>query len=59
MDDMGYAITPSPVIHNDNYNRPHSTVSRPANNGYNDYQDDNNDGGNGYNYGSYQGIEIM
>jgi hypothetical protein len=52
MDDMGYAITPSAVTNND-YNRPvHSTPARPTNH-YNDYQDD----GNGYGYGSYQGIE--
>lgn len=50
MDDMGY-LTPSPVISNNDYNRPPSRP--PTANGYNDYQDD----GNGYSYGSYQGKE--
>ena len=52
LDDSGYSITPSPVINNNDYNRPHSTPSRPNTN-YNDYQND--DQGNGYSYGSYQG----
>lgn len=53
MDDMGYSITPSPVTNNNNdYNRPHSTASRPTNT-YNDYQSD--DHGSGYSFGSYQG----
>lgn len=52
MDDTGYSVTPSAVVSG---NRPQSTPSRPQNtNGYQhqDYPDD------GYNYGSYQGIEI-
>jgi hypothetical protein len=53
MDEMGYAVTPSPVIINNDFNRPPSSPPRPSSNGYNDYQDD----GNGYGYGSYQGKE--
>lgn len=52
LDDSGYSITPSPVINNNDYNRPHSTPARPNTNNY-DYQND--DQGNGYSYGSYQG----
>ncbi|KAL7036259.1 hypothetical protein ACKWTF_008764 [Chironomus riparius] len=51
LDDSGYSITPSPVINNNDYNRPHSTPARPNTNSY-DYQND--DQGNGYSYGSYQ-----
>lgn len=51
LDDMGYAVTPSAVTVNNDYNRPQSAPSRPSSSGYNDYQDD----GNGYSYGSYQG----
>lgn len=53
-DDTGYALTPSPIVSNNDYNRPQSTPSRPQNtNGYQqqDYPED------GYSYGSYQGIE--
>jgi hypothetical protein len=50
MDEMGYAVTPSPVIINNDYNRP---PARPSPNGYSDYHDE----GNGYDYGSYQGKE--
>lgn len=53
MDDLGYAVTPSAVIINNDFNRPPTLPSRPTGNGYNDYQDD----GNGYSYGSYQGKE--
>lgn len=52
MDDSGYAITPSPVVSNNNndyYNRPQASPARPqSTNGYSaDYED--------YSYGSYQG----
>lgn len=53
-DDSGYLVTPSPVVSNNDYNRPQGTPARPqATNVYQqqDYPDD------GYGYGSYQGIE--
>ena len=53
LDDMGYAVTPSAVTVNNDYNRPQSAPTRPSSSSYNDYQDD----GNGYSYGSYQGKE--
>ena len=53
-DDTGYSITPSPIVSNNNFNRPQASPARPqATNVYQqqDYPDD------GYAYGSYQGIE--
>jgi hypothetical protein len=52
-DDSGY-VTPSPIVSNNDYNRPQGTPARPqTTNVYQqqDYPDD------GYGYGSYQGIE--
>lgn len=53
VDDSGYTVTPSPSISNNDYNRPQATPQRPlAPQGYQqpDYDE-------GFNYGSYQGIE--
>lgn len=54
MDDTGYAITPSPIVSGNDYNRPQATPSRPqSTNSYHqqDYPED------GFAYGSYQGIK--
>lgn len=48
VDDTGYQITPSPVTNS--FNRPKPIPSRPNTNSFDDYDD-------GYNYGSYQGID--
>lgn len=53
LDDGGYQLTPSPIVSQNDYNRPQATPSRPlSTNGY-----QNPDYDEGYNYGSYQGIE--
>lgn len=53
LDETGYQITPSPVTNNINNfnNRPKPLPSRPTSiNNFDEYDD-------GYNYGSYQGID--